>query len=210
MFSRCLLVLALAARPACGQAAATDEFITLTAKGDTFAVERYVRTPERVAGEMLVPSVHQLLSYTYTLGDSELVKRLDVAVRPDSAAPSTPARQVFALSFASDSVHIEAPGGTRSVPAARGSLPWINPSFVLLEQLVRRARSRDPRRARTDTVPMFDLNSGPISASVSWVGADSAIIAFTTVTVRAAVDPKTGQVLGVRFPDGGSVRAHHL
>jgi hypothetical protein len=186
----------------------TGAYVTTSAKGDTFAVETFNRTRNEVVGEIHIHSIRQRLAYTLVLGEGDIVTRLDAAVRPDTASPTSTPLQSFSASFHDDSVLLQVPAGSRSIPTRAGTLPWVNPSFSMLEQIIRRAHRIDPPRAHADSVPVFDLNSGPIVVSVSWALPDSAVVAFPNTSARVALDGD--HVIGVRLPDGTVVHAHQL
>lgn len=189
--------------------APTRAYISTSAKGDTMVVETYARTPDKVVGEIRAPSAHQRLAYTMSLGDGDLITRMDVAIRPDTASPTSPPRQAFTVSFTGDSMHLAVGANAKSVAVTPGTLPWINPSFTLIEQIVRRAHHLDPKHAKTDSLPLLDLNSGPVTVVVSWKLPDSAVIAFPNTTGRAEVD-LYDHVTGVLFPDGSVMHARQL
>jgi hypothetical protein len=204
-----LAVTALAAAASGASAQSpTDEYITTSARGDTFAVETFNRTPNQVTGEIHINSIRQRLHYILVLGDGDIVTRLDAAVRPDTASATSAPLQSFTASFHADSVLLQVPAGSRSIPTRPNTLPWVNPSFSMLEQIVRRAHRVDAARAHTDSVPVFDLNSGPIVVAVSWTTSDSAVVAFPNTTARVALDGD--HVVGVRLPDGTVMHAHQL
>ena len=62
---------------------------------------------------------------------------------------------------------------TRIFGTERGAVPYLNLSFALLEQAVRRSRAAAPEATR---VPFFNLGGGQtLDAKVSKLGADSLI-----------------------------------
>jgi hypothetical protein len=203
-----LAMLAIAISDASAQSP-TTAYISTTPKGDTIAVETYTRSDAKVVGEIHGPKIHQRLSYTMTLDDSALVTRMDVAVRPDTESPTAAPMQAFTVSFQGDSLQLQAGTNSRAVPAKHGTLPWINPSFSLIEQIVRRAHRLDPSHAHRDSLPVFDLNSGPVTVAVVWRLPDSAVITFPNTTARAEVD-LTDHVTGVLFPDGSVMHSRQL
>lgn len=203
-----LLSLAIAMHGARAQSPAAA-YISTNPKGDTLVVETYTRTPQTVVGEIHAPSAHQRLSYTLSLGTGDLVSRMDVQVRPDTGSPTAPPSQAFTVAFAGDSIHVAVGSNAKAFAAKPGSLPWINPSFSLIEQIVRRAHHLDPQHARVDSLPLFDLNSGPVMVAVSWKLPDSAVIQFPNITGRAEVD-LFDHVTGVLFPDGSVMHARQL
>jgi hypothetical protein len=201
--------LAIAVSDASGQLSTTGAYVSTSPKGDTIAVETYTRMEGVVIGDIHIASIHQRLAYTMSLNDSDLVTRMDVALRTDTGSSRTAPTQSFAVSFQGDSMRIQVGPNARSHAVNHGTLPWINPSFTLIEQIVRRAHTLDPSLAHRDSVPVYDLNSGPVSVTVQWVLPDSAVISFPNMTARAEVD-LLGHVTGVLFPDGSIMRAHQL
>jgi hypothetical protein len=187
----------------------TSAYISTTLKGDTIAVETYARSDATVVGEIRGVTNHQRLAYTLTLGDSDLVSRVEVAVRPDTAKPTAPPTQAFTLSFRGDSMQIASATQAKSFAMKHGTLPWINPSFSLIEQIVRRTHRLDPSHAHRDSLQVFDLSSGPVPVIVSWKLPDSAVIQFPNTTARAEID-LFDHVTGVLFPDGTVMHARQL
>ena len=73
------------------------------------------------------------------------------------------------------------------LPATAGVMPLINPSIVFLEQLLVRARAIGGEGA---AIPIFIIGAPqPMSATVTWVGADSATLDYAGVTMHFAVSP---------------------
>jgi hypothetical protein len=210
------ILLAVAATAALAPITATSlsaqssgTYITTSVKGDTFAVETFNRTQNQVVGEIHIKSIRQRLTYTLVLGEGDLVSRLDAAVRPDTGAASPAPVQSLTASFHSDSMLLQTPGGSKTIPTKTGTLPWINPSFSMIEQIVRRAHRLDPGRAHADTLPAVDLNSGPMIVVVSWSPSDSAVVAFPNTTARVALD-HSDHIVGVILPDGTTMHTHQL
>ena len=75
-------------------------------------------------------------------------------------------------------------------------MPYLNLSFALLEQALRRARVS----ADTSRVAFFNLGGGQtVTATVSRLGADSLRLNIGNVEYRLRVD-QAGRVLGGRIP----------
>jgi hypothetical protein len=75
-------------------------------------------------------------------------------------------------------------------------VPYLNLSFSLLEQVVRRARAASPAGSK---VPLFNLGGGQtLDASISPLGADSLGLAIGSVVFHLRVDA-AGRVLGGRI-----------
>lgn len=91
-------------------------------------------------------------------------------------------------------------GVSRRVALAPGTLPWVNLSAAVVEQLVRRARAL----GGDATIPLFQGIGAPAMAAVvaaapATAGPDSATLDLGGVTLRAAVDAD-GRVLGFAVP----------
>jgi hypothetical protein len=77
-----------------------------------------------------------------------------------------------------------------------GALPYINLSFALLEQAVRRARVA-PEHTE---VPFFNLGGGQtVSAKLSPLGSDSLLLEIGSVRYHLLVDVD-GRLMGGRIP----------
>jgi hypothetical protein len=86
---------------------------------------------------------------------------------------------------------------TRVFGTERGAVPYLNLSFALLEQAVRRSRATAPV---SNQVPFFNLGGGQtVDARVSKLGTDSLSMAIGSVEFHLRVDD-TGRVLGGTIP----------
>jgi hypothetical protein len=91
---------------------------------------------------------------------------------------------------------------TRVFGTERGAVPYLNLSFALLEQAIRRSRAADPDETQ---VPFFNLGGGQtVDGRVSPLGTDSLALAIGSVEFHLRVD-QTGRVLGGRIPAQGVV-----
>jgi hypothetical protein len=78
-----------------------------------------------------------------------------------------------------------------------GAIPYLNMSFALLEQAVRRSRANGTGQKQ---VPFFNLAGGQtVSGTLRPVGRDSLALAIGDVEFRLKVDPD-GRVLGGAIP----------
>jgi dienelactone hydrolase len=198
-FSACLLAAALLA-PAAGRAQERGAFVVMVG-ADSILVERFTRTAAtvEVAADL---TGRARMAYVLHTGAGASVSAVDLRAwgpgMPDSAAPVQRARVVFAGD--STVATLEAGGQSRvaTAHATRGALPMLNPSALMLEQLLMRARALSPRDSVT--VPMLTLGTTqPFPARVRWVGADSAIVSLGPVEMRARVDA-AGRLLGAAVP----------
>jgi len=174
--------------------------ILLTSGKDTVAVETIRRQAGRLEGELMVRSANQRWHYDATLGPDAQVTSFSSELRMASDPSSAPARQTARLAFAGDSVFVSfdgpAPPSQRLLSTA-GVIPYLNPSFGLVEQALHRAR----RMGRGDaTVPFFAVAGGQtIRAEVRWLGRDSAEVVLGGQTARMAVSPE-GNLRGGWIP----------
>ncbi|HEX8906544.1 MAG TPA: alpha/beta fold hydrolase, partial [Longimicrobiaceae bacterium] len=112
---------------------------------------------------------------------------------PDTAPPV----QRVTLAWAGDSAVgtiAGMAGRTQTVHGARGAIPIVNPSAVLMEQMLMRARALGGRDSATVTAFVAGTPQ-TVPAKVRWVGADSAVLSIAGVEVRARTDA-AGRLLG--------------
>ena len=196
---RVLLAAALLAPTA---AAAQDRGTFLVIVGsDTVFVERFTRTVDSVAVHA-EQTGRGRMEYTLHTAAQAAVTETNLRMWPADAAAGSPPAQVGRVVFA-DSVAtttLDAGGGPqeRTVPNARGALPMLNPSPVMIEQVLMRARALSPRDSVS--IPVLVLGRPQtVPARVRWVGADSAVLALGPVEIHAQVDA-AGRMLGATVP----------
>lgn len=182
-------------------AAQEQDLLLLVVGQDTIARERVTRAPGRFTGELLLPQPGVRLRYDVVRREdgtvAEFVNRAWPAADPDSA----PARQVATFRFSGDSVRMELSNGTsQQFATLPGAVPFVNPSFGLIELLVERAA----RTGRDSTaVPVFLVQSGQTVSFVVRRGtADSVIVGIGGVDARLRVDP-AHRILGGIVPSQG-------
>jgi hypothetical protein len=171
---------------------------------DTVVVERASWSRDLLSGDLSV-SGQGNVEYQVTIEPAQTVSRLVVGVVAPAAGPAGAATQRSTATFSGDTVVVETIRGdsTRVTRFAtrEGAIPYINPSMALAEQILRRARVVGGPEVE---VPVF-LTSGSIqtvTATVSFVGSDSARIALGGAELRFATDA-TGRVLGGTIPSQG-------
>jgi hypothetical protein len=131
------------------------------------------------------------------------VPLIEVTVRESKDSGRTNGRilQRARVIFKEDSAAVDDMGNrgikTRIFGTERGAVPYLNLSFALLEQAVRRWRAATPVATR---VPFFNLGGGQtVDARVSKLGADSISMAIGSVEFHLRVDAP-GRVLGGTIP----------
>ena len=181
---------------------ATREFVVAHGS-DSIATEQYSRTATDVQSNLVIEGQGLRFTFTLILGTDATVSRMETAVRRASAPASSAPLQRVTLSFADDSVLVMM--GDASTPSQRvavpsGTLPFVNLSSAILEQILLRAKALG---GATADVPLFNVSGGQIlHAKVRWAGTDSAIIAFPNSELHAHVS-SDGRLLGGTVPSQG-------
>jgi len=197
-------LLLLFALPAGAQAGADSGTFVVRHAGETVATETFSRKETAIQGTLaLNNSKHTFQRYTAVLAPDASVPMIDVAVREDADSGRVKAKLVqrARVIFREDSAAVDAVIGqaieTRVFGTQVGAIPYLNMSFALLEQAIRRSRAGG---ATPGQVPFFNLGGGQtLSGSLSPVGSDSVAIAIGDVEFRLKVDPQ-GRVLGGAIP----------
>lgn len=204
LFCRPLCALLAALLAASTARAQGDAFVLLTANGDTVAIERFTRNATSLEAELLVPTGGARFWYQATLAPDASVARFVNEFRPASAGRDAEPTQRAVFTFTGDSAIVEITGGGRSVTQRLGSrpgaVPFLNPSFALVEQIVRRAR-----RIGGDSVavPAFMVQGGTVVPFVvRRLPGDSVDVAVGGVPSRLAVNA-AGDVTGGSVPAQG-------
>lgn len=179
-------------------------FILLSGSGDTVSVERFSRAPTRLESELLVRPANARFTFSVDVGADGAALHLQNAYRQASADPSSTPVQGADVRFAGDSVIAELSGGGRSATqrfATRaGAVPFLNPSFALVELIIHRARAIG---GDSVSVPVWNLQGGTtVSAAVVKHGRDSVTVMLGSVPVYLAVNGD-GDIAGGTIPAQG-------
>lgn len=172
-------------------------FVFCTGK-DTIAIESMQRNGNDVSSALDTRG-----NGRYTL-DAKLdlqglVSRLEINTYPPVGTTITTHAVVTVVG---DSVFAQVGPKMQRVTTQVGAIPWINPSFALLEVLVQRARRIGTASA---SIPLFLIAGGAtIPATVTRLGADSTIVAVGTVELRLHTSAD-GKLLGGVIPAEQSV-----
>jgi hypothetical protein len=172
--------------------------------GDTVATERFSRTATTLHGTLAIRnSKGTLQAYQAVVAPDASVPLIEVTVRESQDSGQTNGRilQRARVIFKEDSAAVDDMGShgiqTRVLGTKRGAVPYLNLSFALLEQAVRRWRATAPVATR---VPFFNLGGGQtVDAMVSKLGADSVTMMIGSVEFHLKVDA-SGRVLGGTIP----------
>ncbi|MGH7671054.1 MAG: alpha/beta hydrolase family protein [Gemmatimonadaceae bacterium] len=166
---------------------------------DTLSSEVVQRTATRLDGDLIDKSTGARWQYTMTLAPDGHVSAMSNAFFRLTDGDTVPFQRAE-LAFGSDAVTVTISGNVSRVehlPTTPGVVPYINPSFAMVEQALRRARSMG---GTADTVPLFMVAGGQtVPAVIDRVGSDSAIIHIGAAAIRAAVGPG-GELLGAVIP----------
>lgn len=166
---------------------------------DTLSSEVVQRTATRVDVDMLDKTSGSRWRYALTLAPGGAVSSMHNAYYRLAQGDTVPF-QSAELTFGRDTVTVDITGNvtrTERLPTRPGAMPYINPSFALIEQVVRRARAMG---GSVDTVPVFAVSGGQtVPCVVARNGADSVTIALGLAVMRARVGAD-GALLGVAIP----------
>jgi hypothetical protein len=170
---------------------------------DTIATEQFTRSETRLEGTLFIEDKNKTNQrYTAVVAPDATLPLVEVTIREgtDSAGRKARVTQRARVIFKEDSVAIDAVGGdglqTRVFQTEKGAVPYLNLSFALLEQAVRRARVSPD----TSQVAFFNLGGGQtLTARVSHLGADSLRLDIGNLQYHLRVD-RAGRVLGARIP----------
>lgn len=202
--SASLLALTLSLPSTLSAQAATDSssFIVRHAR-DTVAIERFARTATRLEGTLALRNPKRTSQrYSAVIAPDGTLPLIEVTVREgiDSGTVKAKVVQRARVIFKEDSVAVDElsrEGITTHVFASEdGAIPYLNLSFALLEQGVRRGRVAEGG----SQVAFFNLGGGQtLQARISQLGRDSLRLDIGVVRFHLRVD-KEGRVLGGRIP----------
>ncbi|MBI4540185.1 MAG: DUF2911 domain-containing protein [Gemmatimonadetes bacterium] len=204
--SRFVLPLAISLAAASGLAAqaAPDSGVFVVRLGaDTTAVERYVRTAERLHAVAVTRSPRTMVrELTLTFGPDGRVRRYEIAVRDPAAAPGAPPTQTSVMTFEGDSITVVTTerGSTRTRRMAAGR-PDVIPRTLTFFSLQETALVRALESGRTT---IYMLEDEPVSIALRRMGRDS--VALETPDLGrwlARVDAR-GRIVGMKAGDLGT------
>ncbi|HET7621053.1 MAG TPA: alpha/beta fold hydrolase [Gemmatimonadaceae bacterium] len=182
--------------------AAPTEFV-VTIGSDTIATERVTRDAAQAHSDLVVKAQGARITFTMQLAPDATVSKLVTEARAANAPESAAPMQRATIAFTNDSALVTI--GDAAEPAQRfaapaGTLPFINLSSAVAEQILRRAKVLG---GSTVEVPVFAVAGGQLlKAKVQWVGADSATLELGGATIDARVSPE-GEFLGGVVPSQG-------
>jgi len=178
--------------------------------GDTVATERFSRTETSLQGTLALRNPRRTSQrYNAVVGPDATLPLIEVTVREDADTGlrrdprmvKTRIVQRARVIFKNDSAAVDDVTGngltTRVFGTERGALPYLNLSFALLEQAIRRAQAQTDRPRE---VAFFNLGGGQtLNAKVLPLGGDSLALDIGSVQYHLKVDQQ-GRLLGGRIP----------
>jgi len=187
---------------AAGQRAEQGAFAILVG-ADTFAVETFTRYADRVEGEITGRAVGRL-GYTMWIDGSAGVPNLTLRYWGPTADLDGPPVQEADLAVVADTVvlQITNPPGidAQRIPSRAGAFIYVNPSFVMAEQMVLHARARG-----SDSVdfPVFMAQGEDTAAArVSLAPGDTALVTILGSVMRLVMDEQ-GRLASAAIPAQG-------
>jgi hypothetical protein len=184
--------------------AASDSGSFIVRRGrDTVATERFTRTATRLEGTLALRNPKRTSErYSAVVGPDATLPLIQVTVREglDSAGAKTKIVQRARVIFKEDSAAVDEMGDagiqTRVFGTEAGAVPYLNLSFALLEQAVRRARAANGG----SEVAFFNLGGGQtLVARLSPLGVDSLRLDIGDTRIHLRMDAD-GRLLGGRIP----------
>jgi hypothetical protein len=199
-----LLFVLLSLGPHLEAQVATDSgtFIIRRAR-DTVAVERFTRAAIKLEGTLTLRNAKRTSErYSAVIAPDATVPMIEVTTREgvDTGAVRAKVVQRARVIFKEDSAAVDEMSDaglmTRVFGTEEGAVPYLNLSFALLEQALRRAREM-PEPSR---VAFFNLGGGQtLTARISALGTDSLTLDIGDIRYLLRVDGQ-GRVLGGRIP----------
>jgi alpha-beta hydrolase superfamily lysophospholipase len=195
------LALALATWPAAALAAGDSGAFVMTIGRDTLALERFERTGDLVKGTLLFTAASLRSDYTIILRPDGTAQRMEDEVRPASSPTSDRPTQSAVLEWRADSVIADVQSrGMERMASKAGSMPYVNPSMLMLELVVKRAGAASPP---SGTVPVFAVSGGKTAdCTLRFASRDSLVLSFGAVSFGLRIDAH-GHILSGSVPSQG-------
>ena len=168
--------------------------------GDTVAVERFARSMTKLEGTLELRNQKRTSQrYSAVIAPDATLPLIEVTVREGTDSVRAKVVQRARVIFKEDSAAVDEVGDaglvTRVFGTEVGAVPYLNLSFALLEQAVRRGRVMEGG----SSLAFFNLGGGQtLKARISALGSDSLKIDLGDVRFHLKVD-REGRVLGGRI-----------
>ena len=203
-FLAALLLVALAPRPTHAQGAPGSDLLVLLAGNDTIAIERFTRSRAGLDVELLIKPASARITLRVDVDAQGRATRLLNDYRAATAAVTSAPAQHAEARFTGDSVIVDISGGGRTATqrfaTSPGAVPFINPSFAIVELVIQRARAIG---GDSVPVPIWNLQGGQTAyATVVRRGSDSVVVLLSNVPARLAVNA-AGDITGGVIPAQG-------
>jgi hypothetical protein len=190
-------------RGAAAQATADSGAFVIRHGSDTVATERFSRTANHLEGTLAFRNPNRTSEgYSAVVAPDATLPLIELTIREGVDSGGTKARivQRARVIFKEDSAAVDEMGNagiqTRIFGTEVGAVPYLNLSFALLEQAVRRARAANDG----SQVAFFNLGGGQtLIARLSPLGVDSLRLDIGDIRIHLRMDTK-GRLLGGRIP----------
>ncbi|HST06773.1 MAG TPA: alpha/beta fold hydrolase, partial [Gemmatimonadaceae bacterium] len=164
-------------------------------RGDTVAIERFVRAPDSVAVDLVIKTQGRFVYVARTAKDFTISQLALSYYLPNNAADAPPA-QTALLTLRGDSVIAEIGSGAQRqvqrIKTTAGAVMLPPSSFVAFEQLTMKERAA----GGAISVPVFATSGGATAAvSLTPIGSDSVVASVASQEYRLKVD-RVGRILG--------------
>src|SRR4051812_26000312 len=175
-----------------GQSPADSGSFVVRHSSDTVAVETFTRTPGKLEGTLALRNPKRTSHrYSAVIAPDATLPLIEVTVREgiDSGGKKARVVQRARVIFKEDSAAVDEMGDaglvTRVFGTAEGAVPYLNLSFALLEQAVRRGRQTQGAAS----LALFNLGGGQtLRAKITPMGSDSLKIDIGDVHFHLRVD----------------------
>jgi hypothetical protein len=199
-----LLLLLLSRSPSLAGQTPPDSGAFIVRHGhDTVATEQFIRTPGKIEGTLVVRNaVGTSQHYSAFVAPDATLPLFEVTVREgrDSGEAKAKVVQRARVIFKEDSVAVDEMNRdgltTRIFDTKAGAVPYLNLSFAMVEQAVRRARATQGG----SEVALFNLGGGQtLIAKLSPLGRDSVSLDIGEIQFHLRFD-RNNRLLGGRIP----------
>jgi len=179
-------------------------------RGDTVAIERFVRTPDSIAVDLTLKMQGRFVYLARTAKDFT-ISQMNIQFYLPNAAPDQPPVQSAVLTLRGDSVIADVTAGgrtqTQRLKTEAGALMLPPSSITAFEQLTMRLRTVQRNASGQQfsatqpfTAPVFATSGGStVKASLTPIGADSVVVNIGSQEYRLKVD-QAGHILGAAAP----------
>jgi hypothetical protein len=189
---------------ALGQSASDTGAFLVRHGRDTVATERFIRTATKLEGTLALRNRNNTSErYAAVLAPEATVPLIEVTVQEGGADTGSARPKIVQRArviFKDDSAAVDEVGRaglvTRILSTEPGAVPYLNLSFALLEQAIRRSRAAHEGAS----VPFFNLGGGQtVIARISPLGPDSLQLDIGDTRFHLMIDAR-GRLVGARIP----------